>query len=73
MKKWEYCVVNITTYREGSGGPPIELLFVTMPGAHQASATNAFGSVGLLNKLGSQGWELIDVEAGAFYLKRPKK
>ena len=40
------------------------------PGAHRASVTHAFGSVGLLNQLGSEGWELVDVESGAFYLKR---
>jgi hypothetical protein len=32
--------------------------------------TNAFGSLGLLNALGSEGWELVDVEGSAFYMKR---
>lgn len=70
MQKWEYCAVYVTTYREGTGGPPIELLEISLPGAHRTSATHAFGSVGLLNQLGSEGWELVDVESGAFYLKR---
>jgi hypothetical protein len=70
MHKWEYCAVDVTTYREGSGGPPREFLEIRLPGAHRASVTHAFGSVGLLNQLGSEGWELVDVESGAFYLKR---
>ena len=73
MHTWEYCVINVVLYREGTGGGTRELLTLTLPGAHPASATNAFGSIGLLNQLGSEGWELVDVEAGAFYLKRRVK
>jgi hypothetical protein len=72
MHKWEYCAVYVAIYREGTGGPPRELLEISLPGAHRASVTHAFGSVGLLNQLGSEGWELVDVESGAFYLKRQK-
>jgi hypothetical protein len=70
MHRWEYCVVDVTTYREGSGGAPREFLEIRLPGAHRASVTHAFGSAGLLNQLGSEGWELVDVESGSFYLKR---
>ena len=70
MKKFEYCVVNVTFYRDGTSNETLELLEVTMPGAHKASATNTFGSLGLLNALGSEGWELVDFEGGAFYMKR---
>jgi hypothetical protein len=48
-------------------------LFIRKPGAARTSITNALGSVGLLNQLGKEGWELVDVESGTFYLKRPIK
>ena len=74
MNKWEYCGVHVVAeYREGSGGPTRELLEIKLPGADRASASHPFGSIGLLNQLGSEGWELVDVESGTFYLKRPLK
>ncbi len=69
MPKWEYCVVSVEIYREGSGRIH-ELLYITRPGKARASITNPLGALGLLNKLGGEGWELVDVEAGSFYLKR---
>jgi hypothetical protein len=71
--RWEYCAVSVTIYDEGSGGGPQELLQIRLPGAHQTSVSHPFGSIGLLNQLGADGWELVDVEAGNFYLKRPKR
>ena len=72
MHKWEHCAVSVAIYNEGTGGGPQELLSIRLPGAHSKSVTNAYGLVGLLNQLGAQGWELVDVESGTFYLKRPK-
>ena len=71
MTHWEYCTIRVTRYQEGSGGPPRELLKIQLPGAHEASVSNTYGSVGLLNELGSQGWELVDAEGARLYLKRP--
>jgi hypothetical protein len=73
VQKWEYCRVDVILYREGTGGGTRELLTITRPGAHPASVADPLGSIGLLNKLGAEGWELVDVEAGAFFLKRAKK
>ncbi len=70
MQKWEYCAVHVAMYREGSGGPALELLEITLPGAHRASVSNAYGLMGLMNQLGSEGWELVDAESGTFYFKR---
>ena len=69
MENWEYCTVHAATYRDGTGMTR-ELLTITLPGAHPASAQNAYGLVGLLNQLGAEGWELFDVKANTFYLKR---
>jgi hypothetical protein len=71
--KWEYCAVDVTTYNDGTGGPSLELLHIRRPGAHTVSVSNPYGSIGLLNQLGSEGWELAEVENGTFYLKRQKK
>ena len=73
MNKWEYSVVSVAIYDEGSGGGPQELLSIRLPDAHSKSVTNKYGVVGLLNQLGAQGWELVDVESRRFYLKRPKQ
>ncbi len=73
MSTWEYCAVDVAMYSEGTGGEPRELLSVRLPGAHKASVANAYGLVGLLNQLGSEGWELVDADRGAFFLKRQKK
>ncbi len=70
MQKWEYCAVHVTIYREGSGGPARELLEITLPGAQRASVSNPYGLIGLMNHLGSEGWELVDAESGTFYFKR---
>jgi hypothetical protein len=71
MQKWEYCLVQVTQYREGSDpGHVRELLYVTMPGANKTSASHPLGSLGLLNQLGAEGWELVDVEPTGFYMKR---
>ena len=37
-------------------------------GKTRTGITNPLGVVGLLNKLGGEGWELVDVEGGSFYL-----
>jgi hypothetical protein len=71
MQQWEYCAVSVAIYNSGSGGGPQELLSIRRPGAHPEAVANPFGLVGLLNHLGAEGWELVDVEAGIFYLKRP--
>ncbi len=73
MYKWEYCQISIALFRDGSGGGTQELLEITLPGARPAGITHPFGSNGLLNQLGSEGWELVDVESGNLYLKRPVK
>ena len=73
MHKWEYCALHVTIYREGSGGPARELLEITLPGAHKASVSNPYGPMGMMNELGSEGWELVDAESGTFYFKRQAK
>jgi hypothetical protein len=72
MPSWEYCAVRVAaTYDEGSGGGPIELLSIKLPSTKWTAKSNTYGLIGLLNELGTQGWELVDVEAQTFYLKRP--
>jgi hypothetical protein len=73
MQTWEYAAVEVTIYNEGTGSGPRELLQIRLPGAHRTSVSHAYGTVGLLNQLGGEGWELVDVESGTFYLKRQKK
>jgi hypothetical protein len=73
MPNWEYCAIYVASYRDGSGGGTQELLETKMPGAQRTSVSNTFGSIGLLNQLGNDGWELVDVEGATFYLKREKK
>jgi hypothetical protein len=73
METWEYAAIGVALYREGSGGGTRELLTLTLPGAHPSSASHPFGLIGVLNQLGTEGWELVDVEAGTFYLKRRAK
>lgn len=73
MSRWEHCAVYVALYREGTGGGTRELLSVQMPGEAQKSVTNPLGAIGVLNDLGSDGWELVDVEGSVFYLKRPKR
>jgi len=72
MSKWEYCAVYVALYRDGTGGGTRELLSVQMPGEPQKGVTNPLGVIGLLNELGADGWELVDVENTVWYLKRRK-
>ena len=72
MSKWEYCAVYVALYRDGTGGGTRELLSVQMPGEPQKGVTNPLGVIGLLNELGADGWELVDVESSVWYLKRRK-
>jgi hypothetical protein len=72
MTRWEYCVVHVVQYREG-GDPNLEtreLLSITLPGAARTSVSHPLGSIGLLNQLGAEGWELVQVAANGIYLKR---
>jgi hypothetical protein len=72
MPIWEHCAVYVALYRSGTGGGTQELLSVQMPGEPQKGVTNPLGVIGLLNDLGGDGWELVDVENSVLYLKRPK-
>ena len=72
MSKWEYCAVYVALYRDGTGGGTRELLSVQVPGEPQKGVTNPLGVIGLLNELGADGWELVDVESSVWYLKRRK-
>jgi hypothetical protein len=72
MPRWEHCAVYVALYRDGSGGGTREILSVQLPGEQRKDVTNTLGVIGLLNQLGGDGWELVDVEASVFYLKRPK-
>ena len=56
MAKWEYCMVEVALYREGTGGGTRELLSITRPGQQPASISNRLGLVGLFNELGAEGW-----------------
>jgi hypothetical protein len=74
MHTWEHCAVYVTLYREGSSpGEPQELLQIRWPNQHKTSISHQYGVIGLLNQLGGDGWELVDVENGVYYLKRPGK
>jgi hypothetical protein len=71
MHRYEYCNVKVALYREGGDpGPAQELLTLQLPDVAPASVTAPFGVTGLLNKLGSEGWELVDVESGTYWLMR---
>jgi hypothetical protein len=72
MAHWEYCIVHVVLYRDGSepAGEPRELLSITRPGAQRAPASHPLGSIGLLNQLGAEGWELVQVASSGMYLKR---
>ena len=73
MQAWEHCAVYVTLFSEGSSpAEPQELLQIRRPNQHKTSITHPFGVIGLLNQLGAEGWELVDVELGVYYLKRPK-
>jgi hypothetical protein len=75
MPRWEYCAVIITaTFADGSDpGEPQELLRIKRPNLPSTAIAHPLGALGLLNQLGGEGWELVDVEAGTFYLKRETK
>ena len=74
MHTWEHCAVYVTLYSEGSSpAEPQELLQIRWPNQHKTSISHPFGVIGLLNQLGGDGWELVDVENGVYYLKRPGK
>jgi hypothetical protein len=71
MHRFEYCNVKVTLYREGSDpGPARELLTLHLPGEAPKGVNEPAGLMGLLNALGSEGWELVDVESGTYWLKR---
>ena len=71
MPRYEYCKVKVSLYNEGSdSGPATELLTLQLPGEQAASVTEPLGVTGLLNTLGADGWELVDVESGSFWLMR---
>jgi len=71
MHRYEYCRVNVSLYKEGSdSGPATEFLSLQLPGGQAASVTEPLGVTGLLNRLGADGWELVDVESGSFWLMR---
>jgi hypothetical protein len=74
MIKWEYCRLEIALYREGtSNAPARELYTVTMPDAEPAGMQNTNGRMGVMNLLGSTGWELVAVDNSGYYFKRPTK
>ena len=69
MPKWEHCAVYVALYQSGTGGGPQEILSVRMPGQPRKDVVNSLGVVGLLNELGHDGWELVDVKESVFSLK----
>ena len=72
MRSWAYAIVRVTLFREGnSNAPARELYSVSFPNQVPTAVDDAFGLPGVLNQLGSEGWELVDVESGAYYFKRP--
>jgi hypothetical protein len=74
MARWEYCAVYVVArYREGGDPGTQELLQIRLPGKPPASVSERYDLMGLLNRLGSGGWELVDVEDATFYLKRRMK
>jgi hypothetical protein len=70
MPKWDHCAVYVALYQSGTGGGPQEILSVRMPGQPRKDVVNPLGVIGLLNELGHDGWELVDVEESVFFLKR---
>lgn len=74
MTGWEYCVVA----QAPSGPLLINVTFYTSEGAHvvQHRAGSYEEGTKLLwpktiAELGRDGWELVNVDAGALYFKRP--
>jgi hypothetical protein len=72
MSSWEHCAAYVALYRDGGSNVTQELLAVQMPGEQRKEAIHPLGIMGLLNQLGEDGWELVDVEGQVFYLKRLK-
>jgi len=71
MHRWAYAVLRVTMFREGnSNAPARELYSVTLPDAEPVAVNKPFGLSGVLNQLGSDGWELVAVENGAYYFKK---
>ncbi len=72
MPHWEYCLLQVIKYREGTDSTPRELYSVTRPNSQPTPIASSFGLAGVLNDLGAEGWRLVDVEAGTHYFERPK-
>ncbi len=74
MQLWEYCLVT----QVPSGPLVVNVMYYTPQGARQETfrakgyeeGTNILWP-GLIAGLGRDGWELVTVDAGALYFKRP--
>jgi hypothetical protein len=69
---YEYASLHVVTIRTLEG-PPIDTLTLTRPGAEPAVVVNPLGHMGVLNQMGREGWELVDVQGETFYLMRKLK
>lgn len=74
MLRWEYCVVSHVP----SGPVIVTVAYYTLEGArvvqHRAKSYDDSTATlwpGVIASLGREGWELVAVDAGALYFKRP--
>ncbi len=68
-KKWEYCNVRVTTFREGTGDVT-EQIEVILPGDKVEKKTgHGHGVVTVLNELGAEGWDVFEMGT-TIWLKR---
>jgi hypothetical protein len=66
VQQWEYLVV---TFASGMGTVPT---LHKLNGEEQRNWQNGEKMSDCLKRLGNEGWDLLTVDAGVLYFKRPK-
>jgi hypothetical protein len=75
-QKWEYCRL-LGSYRTEDNHYKAQVIFPSTPDGHIDEIESGFHSLAALNKLGSEGWEVVDVigvqsAPEEYLLRRPK-
>ena len=75
-QKWEYCRL-LGSYRAEDNHYKAQVLFPSTPDGHIDEIESGFQSLAALNKLGSEGWEVVEVIRAQsapeeYLLRRPK-